>query len=359
MKPSSLFRLVWILCLGIGLSAYSAAQTVRVGQLNQSAFRIDVPSQWNHRLVIYLHGYSMEPFRFDNSPLAGNLQLFIGMNYALAQPGYSAEGWSVQQGETDAIRLFKYFCQHYGKPSETYVVGESLGGFLTVVLIEHHPNYFAGALAMCAPLGSADWFMARRVFDSRVVFDYYFPGVLPPPNRESHVSYQAEQSNTEHLTQLFSASPAKAGHLREYLSVTSDQEAAYLMTFFTEILQDDFRKAGANPFDNTTVLYRLADPEESAALNEGVARYRGDPKAEKYLEQYFTLSGNLKRHLLVLQTVYDPLIPSWLTNSYETLVERHGATDLFQQEFVPSQGHCNFTETSIQTSFRQLVGQTR
>lgn len=50
---------------------------------------------------------------------------------------------------------------------------------ITALAVEQHPEIFAGGLAMCGPVGG----MHRQVNylgDVRIVFDYLFPGLLPP-----------------------------------------------------------------------------------------------------------------------------------------------------------------------------------
>src|SRR5262249_7685692 len=63
-------------------------------------------------------------------------------------------------------------------PVRTYVVGVSLGGLITVDLTESFPREYDGALSLCGVVGGAQLQFQRRG-DGRVVFDYFFPGVLP------------------------------------------------------------------------------------------------------------------------------------------------------------------------------------
>ena len=58
-----------------------------------------------------------------------------------------------------------------------------MGGFMTMMLMETNPATYDAAMPMCGPLASTDWFMDRGAFDSYVLFNYYFPGVLPEPGK--------------------------------------------------------------------------------------------------------------------------------------------------------------------------------
>jgi pimeloyl-ACP methyl ester carboxylesterase len=336
--------------------ALQKSQTIEVGAIEGSSFRIDMPAEWNHELVLFLHGYTMGPVRFDREPLNPTMQSFVDKGYALAQPGYSAGGWAAREATTAALGLREYFLRKHSKPTRVYLAGESFGGFITTVLIERYPQLFDGGLALCAPLGSADWFMSRRVFDGRVVFDYYYPGLLPPADSMAE-GYRVQPDGVKAIEDRMDQTPTDAGLVKRYLGVKTNSEAAFVAAFFTQILQDDIRRSGGSPFDNTTILYRIAPDQNDSGLNGGVKRYRGTANAQKYLQQYFRVSGRLRRPLVSLQTIYDPLIPEWLTNSYTTLVQRAGHPELFHQYFVPKSGHCGFDPSDVESGFAHLLSQ--
>ena len=43
------------------IASVTAFAKTEFGQLNQAKFRIDVPDNWNHGLVMHCHGYNPEP----------------------------------------------------------------------------------------------------------------------------------------------------------------------------------------------------------------------------------------------------------------------------------------------------------
>jgi pimeloyl-ACP methyl ester carboxylesterase len=161
-----------------------AAPRTELGEINGAKFRIDMPEKWNGGLVLYCHGYNAAPVSYEDKPLP-LLSVFAGQGYAVAQSGYAAGGWAIQEAIEDMEALRRYFASKYGAPTETYVTGHFMGGFLTMVLLERFPNSYDAGLALCGPLGPATWFFERRIFDLRVVFDYYFPGALPNPTHSS------------------------------------------------------------------------------------------------------------------------------------------------------------------------------
>jgi len=163
-------------------------------------------------LIVYCHGYSDMPESYENSrvPFIG---IFTSQGYAFIQSGYAAGGWAIQEAVQDTEALRRYFIRKYGPPKETYVIGYSMGGFLTLVLIESFPNAYDAGLPLCRPLGAATWFMERRPFHLRVVFDYYLPDALPNPANVP-LSFRQSPELNEKMTKLLDSKPDKAEILR-------------------------------------------------------------------------------------------------------------------------------------------------
>ena len=140
--------------LQIGQAAPSLP-AVEVGDLQGAPYRIDVPRNWNGGLVIHCHGYRGAPVHFDAQKQDQVADTFRPLGYAVAQSGYSTGGYAIREAavETEALRL--HFVTKYGPPSETWVTGSSLGGSITMMLMELHPTTYDGGLSLCAPLGPA------------------------------------------------------------------------------------------------------------------------------------------------------------------------------------------------------------
>ena len=58
-------------------------------------------------------------------------------------------------------------------------MGNSMGGLITLRLVEKHPGLFDGALPTCGVVGGAD-LVFNQTLHVRTLFDYYYPGVLLP-----------------------------------------------------------------------------------------------------------------------------------------------------------------------------------
>jgi hypothetical protein len=88
-------------CLALTLFLAIAAQAkTEFGKLQGAEFRIDVPDNWNHGLVVYYHGYAAENHGkiFNQSkPLDPWLAVMTNAGYAVIQSGYSQGGWALEQ----------------------------------------------------------------------------------------------------------------------------------------------------------------------------------------------------------------------------------------------------------------------
>ncbi|MGB7354011.1 MAG: hypothetical protein WBD06_09925, partial [Acidobacteriaceae bacterium] len=189
------------------------------GHLDGASFRIDIPQNWNHGLVLYFHGYQPTPQVFDPKyPPSRILQEILNRGYAVARSGYAVGGWAVPQAasETDALR--RYFRKKYGAPREIFVMGHSMGGLLTLMDLESAPKDYAGGLAFCGVLAPADLVM-QRAFANRVAFDAFFPGVLP---NVDHVPATFAMNDIPTITKVqkaLDASPEPAALVRQLANI--------------------------------------------------------------------------------------------------------------------------------------------
>lgn len=336
------------------LSVVCAAQAkTEFGKLNGAAFRIEVPYNWNRGLVIYYHGYSAENHGvvFDEKkPLDPRLAVLTKAGYAVIQSGYSQGGWAVEQAIPETESLRRYFIEKYDKPQETYVAGASMGGLLTVMTIERSPEAYAGGLDLCGAAEDTPSLFTRG-FDLRVLFDYYFPRLLPDPAKVP-ADYEMSKELEKKVTALLDSKPEAASALLRIGGLHNNKDLVGDLLFLTWVLKDIERRAGGNPFDNRSTIY-TGTPTDNA-LNDGVKRYAADPGALAYLQRYYSPSGNLTRPVLAIHTTYDPLVPPSVPSNYALLARTAGAGDFFVVQYVKHDGHCNITPEEIERGFKEL-----
>jgi pimeloyl-ACP methyl ester carboxylesterase len=328
--------------------------------------KICVPAAgWNGELLVFAHGYVAfdKPLGFyhltfgDGPSLPALAQ---GLGYAFATTSYRQNGLAVLEGVEDIRELVAEFLRNYSQPTRIHVVGASEGGLVAALLAERSPDLFASAFAACGPVGS---FKAQLNYfgDFRVLFDYFFPGLIPgssieiPPN----VIANWESRYAPAIAAAVTANPDRA---RELLRVA---KAAYDPANATTILNtvlhalwynvfgtnDAIAKLGGNPFENRGKWY--LGSRNDLRLNLQVRRYTPSPAAREAVRQYET-TGNLSIPLVTLHTTADEVIPIW----HELLLLRK--VGLFSRgRFVPlpvfRYGHCNFTPAEVVAAFLLAV----
>jgi pimeloyl-ACP methyl ester carboxylesterase len=349
------------------------------GTLGGSDFRIDLPvgsgveagtgaaagaaagelPGWNRKLVVYFHGYQSEPQRFRMNPATHGpnapsrlIQQLLRRGYAVVQPGYRTGGWAIATAPADAEALRKYFAKHYGSPRQTFVVGQSMGGLLTVLALEQHAHEYAGGLAICGVLTPADLIM-QRAFANRVAFDAFFPGVLPDVEHIP-LGFKMNDPQAEGLVEkALNTHAPEAALLRSLADIHTNRGLADVLVFNTFVIEDLKEKAGGNPFDNRNLIY--TGTTDDNALNAKVRRYAADPKALRYVAEYGSPSGDLRKPLLALHTTYDPLVPASTAGYYDELTRRLGVGERFVQQYVDRDGHCNVTPEQVGVAFDELT----
>jgi len=333
------------LALFLLIAFVSAFAKTEIGELHGVPFRIDVPDNWNHNLVVYYHGYSPKPVKYKEevNPV---LAEFTKRGYAVVQSAYSKTGWAVEQAvpETEALR--KYFVQKYGAPRETIVAGHSMGGFLTAETVERFPEKYAAGLALCGALEPAPQLL-ERAFNFRVVFDYYFPGLFPPPDK-----IPADYKGNEPVGEQLEAHPDQAAAFRQIWKIKSNKELSGVAVFLNYVLKDLQERSGGNPFSNRDTIY-AGSPDDNA-LNDGVKRY--DAAASlTYLKANWTITGKLQHPVLAIHTSYDPLVPVEVPDHYAFMTKVNGNGEMFVQQYVEHDGHCSITPQETGKGFDELL----
>lgn len=334
----------------------SSAGITEVGVLNRAEYRIDIPANWNHALVVFYHGYSESTFRFRLDGSIGQQpdQMFK-RGYAVVQSGYSQSGWALQAAYADTESLRRYFVKKYGPPRETYAAGGSMGGALTMIAMELNNKTYTAGLNLCGAVGPSYVHLNRR-FAIRAAFDFYFPGLMGPLDPVP-VNFEESDALRAKVLAALKAKPDAALAMRELTSLHSDVEVSREIGYFTYVIADMQRKAGGNPFDNTDWIYTRTSVNSVTdyALNDGVHRYNSDRKARDYLMAHYWPTGRLTRPMLALHTVYDPLIPASTLSLYAAEVAHAGFADNLVQQYVHREGHCAFTPEEVGKAFDEVV----
>jgi pimeloyl-ACP methyl ester carboxylesterase len=334
------------------------------GKLGDALTLICVPPVgWNGELVVFAPGYVPvnQPLGFYYLRLPdGTLipQLVMGLGYAFATTSYRQNGLAILEGVDDIRHLLAAF----PSPVRTHVAGVSEGGLVATLLAERWPELFSSAVAACGPIGS---FRAQldSVGDFRVLFDYFFPGVIPgsPISIPDAVIANWETVYVPRILGALVANPGRAAELMKVSRAAVDpadpttvgRTALSLLRYNVLGANDAAQKLGGNPFGNRLRWY--FGSSNDLRLNLSVQRFTASPVARAALNQYET-NGNLSIPLVTLHTTGDELIPFWHELLYLPKVDLSGRGRFFPIPAV-RYGHCNFTANEVLTAFGLAVRQ--
>ena len=329
-------------------------------QASGAIYRICMPpaSYWNGDLVIWAHGYVAfnEPFGIPEDQLCFDTVCLPGLvnalGFAFATTSYATNGLAIQPGIADVVDLVDVFTAAHGAPLRVYLVGASEGGIVTVLAVEQHPDIFAAGLATCGPIG--DFNLQFQYFGNfRVVFDYFFPGLLPgdavtiPQSLiDDWDSYYdgvirpaiLDPVNQDRIMQLMRVTRAPFNASDPNTIEESIHDALWYNVFATN---DAFDKLGGNAFDNITKRYFGSADDD--LLNSSVVRVSADPNGLAQIEAHYQTTGMLVSPVVTLHTTKDQQVPYGHEPRYSKKVRDAGASALHVNIPIFRYGHCNFT----------------
>lgn len=327
---------------------------------------------YNGDMILFAHGYiaqgSPEPATWlsqlvlpDGTALPA---LLNGKGFGFAASSFSTDGLAVLPGIQDTKALINVIRALNIPVQKYFVTGASEGGLVAAKSIEDDPGSYAGALAVCGPIGS---FQKQLNYfgDVRVLFDYFFPGVLTsaggsaidiPPALIQNWSTEYEPAviaalNSDPLAtlQLVSTAQIEIG-LTPSNAASAIAQLLWYNVFATGNAQSIL---GGNPYDNTSTVYRGSF--DDARLNRLVERYTATGTALGNIASYYETKGLLQDPLVTLHTVADPTVPFWQEPLYAAKVQRQGSASVLVELPALAYGHCNVTAAQAETALAVLL----
>ena len=346
---------------GVAPSAGCADGTLEHGAL----YRICFPADWNGDLVVYAHGYvsAGSAPRIPDDEVGGVKVATVvnDLRYAYATTSYRANGLVGPEAVEDLVDLEATVRRLYRPdPGKTLLVGPSEGGMVVTLAAERHPDLFDGALAACGPIGS----LRRQldyIGDFRVIFDYFFPGVIPGSTVDVPADVTARWEE-RYVPAVILAIVAKPAAARELVAITGAPverndlvaigvTAVGLLWYHVFGTANAQQRLGGQPFDNSTRVY--SGSSDDAALNAGVARFTADADALAAINQFET-TGNLRIPVVTLHTTGDPIVPVEQQSLYASKVSQAGTGSMVGQHAIDRYGHCSFQAAELMAAFSDL-----
>ncbi len=339
------------------------ADTEVSGQGPGGAFyKIVVPDNWNNKLVIWNHGFSLSPIEpvDDLGPLV-DIQLAEG--FAVAASSYRLTGWAVFDTSEDLEELIEAFVDDFGVPDEVYLYGASLGGIVTAAAIEQADlGNVVGALPFCgAVAGARNW---DGGLDFRLLYDVYCGkgaskieggplglnlAAAPTPeevgeavNACTGVS-QPEETRTKkqkkNLKRLL-----KAMRIPEEFLQTDMGFATFGLA---DLTFDPGKLGGKIGLGNKNVDYG------KKKINRKIQRVKPKKRAAKRMAANYTPTGEVGDVKIVsLHTDKDGLVLVENEREYAEVVPAENLTTAVVVEAEPS--HCGFTPAELTAAWIEL-----
>ena len=328
--------------------------------LNGVVYRIVFPEKWDNKLVMYAHGYNFvgQPPLSKEANWYSRMAPFLERGYAVAASDYRQQGFALAEGVDDTELLRQFFYKKYGKPDTTFMVGHSMGGGITLAMLENYDAAYQGGLALC-PLSSRPYLQCRKEYEIYATFNGLFPNIITPLANIFDVNkpYQAQdvRQMVEKATTIRKAIIAKDSVLGVAFAKRFDikfDDLPFSLFFNENVLRDLAQKCQGNPFDNTNTVY--SGFPNDLEVNEKAERLAATSDPEKVFAKY-DRTGNIGKPVVLVHTIYDQLIPpQYGVTNFENMVHKMNKDKFLTVKYTNGQGRCAFTPQQIEKDFDAL-----
>ena len=350
------------------------------GVLDGAAYRIEVPANWNGKLVMYAHGYRGTGAALTVSDPSIRRHL-IQNGYAWAASSYRANYYDVRAGVEDTNKLalnFTRIASAKGRPlpepNRIYITGHSMGGHIVGAAIDEEAMSTAnnrvryhGAVPMCGVMGDTELFnqFAAMQVTAQAIAGY----ASNPFQKWADISQQV----TSALFTTFPSVPTAAGvkYLNVLQNITGGPRPMFdLGIAFGGSFPSAWGTFGGdgtvsgilnrNVLDTTAYTYTITgDAAGTAALNASVLKVTPDSDANRLrsdgLRWIPKVNGDFKIPVVSIHTLGDLFVPFSMQQTFHARTQAKGNGDWLVQRAVRGASHCDFTVAEQVRAFDDMV----
>ncbi|MCY7316640.1 MAG: alpha/beta hydrolase [Rubrivivax sp.] len=345
-----------------------------------AGYRVEVPANWNGKLVMYAHGFRGEGAALTVSD--PTLRRFLVQNgYAWAASSYSKNYYDVRAGveDTNALALaFNTIAGARGRtlaaPTRLYITGHSMGGHVTGAAIEDEAATNAmnkvryhGAVPMCGVMADTDLF---NQFAAMQVSAQALAG-LPAYPTAKFADIRTLVTTT--LFTTFPSAPTAQG--TKYLSVVKNITGGERPLFAQGIaFGGSFASAygtfgsdgtvtgilNRNVLDTRAYTYTIdGDGAGSTALNTSVLKLTPAADANRLrrdgLRWVPVINGEYKIPVVSIHTLGDLFVPFSMQQVYARRTAAKGNATWLVQRAIRGASHCDFTVAEQAEAFDAMI----
>lgn len=322
------------------------------GRLGGAVYQIEVPDNWNGQLVLDMHGYGeLGPEARVGPPDFRHYLIAHGIAWGASS--FSSTSLIPGRAADETAAVWDQFAHTYGRPSQSYITGWSMGGAATHIAAERYADRFDGALAFC---GAASQTPALSIGTNFFVAAGYAAGV-------TQADYDASTDVRGLIhDRIMPALDDPQVHKRfeDIMVELTGGPRRFARPGIREEEQTNWRRAelliSAGLASNRDVDYRLGpgSPVSSDEFNRSVIRLPTNDEARRAFLEGNETTGDLQMPMLTLHTTGDGQVPIEQARILRQRVDAAGKGDLLVQRVVGDVGHCGFTTTEMEAGLEAL-----
>jgi pimeloyl-ACP methyl ester carboxylesterase len=317
--------------------------TAYFGRLGGTVFRIEMPDEWNGRLVLYMHGF--QGLAQQASVEEPSLRYFlIRHGYAWGASSYSSTALIPGRAADETAALWDEFVRRFGRPQRSYVTGFSMGGAATHIAAERYADRFDGALGMCG--------FAGQPAITQIIGDFFYTGAFVAGVTQQEFDANDVYTLIETRVKPALRDPARHEQWKRMLIDMTGGPRALVDEGFAMEEETNWERApiligfGLAYNQGREYAFGPGAGVSSAAFNAGVVRK--PPAAPEQLANFNEgnlVTGDLRMPMLTIHTTGDWQVPIDQQHTLRRAVESAGKGDLLVQRAIRAPEHCGFMES--------------
>ncbi|AMR81980.1 alpha/beta hydrolase family protein [Cupriavidus nantongensis] len=358
------------------------------GVQDGAGYRIEVPKNWNGRLVMYAHGYAGTGAALSVT-LPSIRRHLLANGYAWAASSYAKNYYDVRAGleDTNALALaFTRIAAQNGRtlaaPSRLYIIGHSMGGHISAAAVDeeniqaaNHKVRYHGAVPMCGVLGDTELFNYFGAYQTAAQQLAGYPVTAWPAANWAQIAPAVRAA-------LFTTYPGQTTAQGDTLkaivrNLTGGQRPLFDWGFGgpgAQGLQDavwsTFGQDGSvngiltqNVVNTTGITFQFDnDPAQSVAeqsFNAGIFRVTGSAEANRArsdgLRWIPRANARIGVPVVTLHTLGDMYVPFSMEQIYKRRADANGTAQWLVQRAIRGVSHCDFTVAEQARAFDDMV----
>ncbi|MFS0756831.1 alpha/beta hydrolase [Noviherbaspirillum sp. 1P10PC] len=354
------------------------------GTLEGAGYRIEVPKNWNGKLVMYAHGYAGTGAALTVSN-PGIRRYLIEQGYAWAASSYSRNYYDVRAGVEDTNALALAFnkiaaanSRPLAAPSKIYITGVSMGGHVTAAAIDeealayaNHKVSYNGAVPMCGVLGDTELYDFFAAYQAAAMQLAGVPATSWPVTNWATLQPTVKSAL---FTTFPSATTAQGDKLKTIVqNLTGGQRPMFDVGFagpYTDTVWGTFGRDGKmlgilndDVVSTKDFVYQLdnspALSAEETAFNNTIYRVQATPDANRLrsdgLRWVPKTNARFNIPVVTIHTLGDMYVPFSMEQIFKKRADAQGTSGMLVQRAIRGVAHCDFTVNEQVKAFQDMV----